>query len=85
MPFRQHTLDNGLQVIAECDPGALSLAVGFFVKTGSRDETAPEAGVSHFLEHMVFKGTRKYSAYELAKRMEALGGHFDAFTTKESK
>src|SRR5438874_1473764 len=57
MPFHQHTLPNGLTIIGETSPPAKSAAVGFFVRTGSRDETPEVAGVSHFLEHMVFKGT----------------------------
>lgn len=84
MPFQQHTLANGLQIIAECDPGALSLAVGFFVKTGSRDETAAEAGVSHFLEHMVFKGTPRRSAEDVNREFDELGAHYNAFTSEES-
>ncbi|QDT68086.1 Protease 3 precursor [Planctomycetes bacterium MalM25] len=84
MPFQQHPLANGLQVIAEVDPCALSLAVGFFVKTGSRDETAAEAGVSHFLEHMVFKGTPKRSAEDVNREFDELGAHYNAFTSEES-
>ena len=52
MTFHQLTLANGLQLIGETSPSAKSVAVGFFVRTGARDETAPESGVSHFLEHM---------------------------------
>ncbi|MFY8199062.1 MAG: insulinase family protein, partial [Pirellula staleyi] len=57
MQFRSEKLDNGLEVIAEINPEAFSLSLGYFVKTGSRDETPDMAGVSHFLEHMMFKGT----------------------------
>src|SRR5437660_1238367 len=57
MPFHQHTLPNGLTIIGETSPSARSAAVGFFVRTGSRDETPEVSGVTHFLEHMVFKGT----------------------------
>lgn len=84
MQFRRHTLPNGLEVIAECDPAALSLAVGFFVQTGSRDESAPEAGVSHFLEHMVFKGTARRSAEDVNREFDELGAHYNAFTSEEN-
>ena len=63
--FKQHTLENGLTIIAEPDPNAHSAAVGFFVKTGARDEPTPLMGVSHFLEHMMFKGTSNRSAAQL--------------------
>ena len=55
--FKQITLDNGLDVIAEVNPNAYAASFGFFVRTGSRDESDEISGVSHFLEHMVFKGT----------------------------
>ncbi len=84
MTFKHHTLANGLDVIAECDPAALSLAVGFFVKTGSRDETPAEAGVSHFLEHMVFKGTTRRTAEDVNREFDELGAHYNAFTSEES-
>lgn len=84
MQFKRHTLSNGLEVIAECDPTALSLALGFFVQTGSRDETAAEAGVSHFLEHMVFKGTARRSAEDVNREFDELGAHYNAFTSEES-
>lgn len=84
MQFRRHTLPNGLEVIAECDPSALSLAVGFFVQTGSRDETPAEAGVSHFLEHMVFKGTARRTAEDVNREFDELGAHYNAFTSEES-
>ncbi len=58
MKFQRATLANGLEVIAECNDAAHSTALGFFVQTGARDETDDVAGVSHFLEHMMFKGTR---------------------------
>lgn len=84
MQFRRHTLSNGLEVIAECDPSALSLALGFFVQTGSRDETTAEAGVSHFLEHMVFKGTARRTAEDVNREFDELGAHYNAFTSEES-
>ena len=57
MPFHTHALPSGLTLIGETIPSSRSVSLGFFVRTGSRDETPDEAGVSHFLEHMVFKGT----------------------------
>ena len=58
MEFLEHILPNGLELVAECNDAAYSTAVGFFVRAGSRDETDAIAGVSHFLEHMAFKGRR---------------------------
>lgn len=84
MQFQRQTLPNGLEVIAECDPDALSLALGFFVQTGARDETPDEAGVSHFLEHMVFKGTARRSAEDVNREFDELGAHYNAFTSEES-
>ena len=84
MQFKQHTLDNGLRVIAEVDDAALSQAVGFFVQTGSRDETDSEAGVSHFLEHMVFKGTPRRSAEDVNREFDEMGAHYNAFTSEEN-
>ena len=66
--FEQHQLDNGLEIIAECNPQAYSMAVGFFVDAGSRDEVDEIAGVSHFLEHMTFKGTARRSAFDINSR-----------------
>jgi predicted Zn-dependent peptidase len=81
--FRQHTASNGLRIIAEVDPDAHSAAAGFFVKTGARDEAAPLMGVSHFLEHMMFKGTADISADELNRRFDAMGARNNAYTSGE--
>ena len=83
MEFRSHRLANGLEIVAECNPDARTTAVGFFVKTGARDETAEVAGVSHFLEHMVFKGTARRSAADVNREFDELGAHYNAFTSKE--
>ena len=83
MEFREHTLANGLEVIAECNPQAYSTALGFFVKTGSRDETDANHGVSHFLEHMVFKGTARRSAADVNRELDEIGSHSNAFTSEE--
>ena len=83
MPFLHERLDNGLDVVAEACPGALSTSVGFFVRTGARDETDAEWGVSHFLEHMVFKGTADLSGDEINRRFDAMGAAANAFTSEE--
>jgi len=82
--FRSHTLDNGLEIVAECNEAAHSVGVGFFVRTGSRDETDEVAGVSHFLEHMVFKGTPQRSADDVNREFDELGAHYNAFTSEEN-
>lgn len=84
MEFRNHTLDNGLEIIAECNAEAYTTAVGFFVKTGSRDETDAVAGVSHFLEHMVFKGTPSRTADDVNREFDAMGANYNACTGEES-
>ncbi|MEM6393369.1 MAG: pitrilysin family protein [Planctomycetota bacterium] len=81
--FQQHTLSNGLTVLAESDPDAHTSAVGFYVKTGARDETAPLMGVSHFLEHMMFKGTARRSADDVNREFDELGADYNAFTSHE--
>jgi len=82
--FRSHTLDNGLEIVAECSDSAYSQGLGFFVRTGARDETDAVAGVSHFLEHMVFKGTPRRSADDVNREFDQLGAHYNAFTSEES-
>src|SRR5215475_7785718 len=84
MPFHSHTLPNGLQVIGEISPSARSVALGFFVRTGSRDETPEVAGVSHFLEHMVFKGTPHRSAFDVNRDFDRIGADYNAFTSEEN-
>ena len=83
MEFREQTLDNGLQIVAECNPDAYSTALGFFVNAGSRDETDENWGVSHFLEHMVFKGTPKRSAADVNRELDEMGSQSNAFTSEE--
>lgn len=78
-----HRLDNGLLVIGEYDAAALSVAAGFFVRTGSRDERRDEAGVSHFLEHMVFKGSADRSALDINREFDEIGAQYNAFTSEE--
>jgi predicted Zn-dependent peptidase len=83
MQFRSETLDNGLEIIAEVNPAAFSLALGYFVKTGSRDETPELAGVSHFLEHMMFKGTANRTSVQVNRELDDLGSQSNAYTSEE--
>ncbi len=81
--IQKNALANGLIVVTERMPSVRSISVGIWLRTGSRQESAAENGISHFLEHMVFKGTRTRSAEEIARSADAIGGHLDAFTAKE--
>ena len=81
--IRSTRLDSGLQVVTEAMPDSHSATLGFWVDAGSRDETLPEWGASHFLEHLLFKGTDTRSAKDIAESIEAVGGDMNAFTTKE--
>ncbi len=81
--FHHATLDNGLTIIAETDTSAHSAAAGFFVRAGARDEPSSLMGVSHFLEHMMFKGTPTRSAEALNQDFDALGARNNAYTTSE--
>lgn len=76
-------LRNGIRVVTEQMPGVSSVAVGCWVGTGSRDEAPAEAGVSHFLEHLLFKGTPSRTAREIAEAIDAVGGDMNAYTAKE--
>ena len=80
---RRTLLPNGLVVISERMPHFRSVSVGIWVRTGSRREPAERNGISHFIEHMVFKGTARRSCEEIARTMDSVGGMLDAFTTKE--
>src|SRR5215475_7571532 len=77
------TLGNGLRVITEPMPHVRSVSVGIWISSGSRRESAEENGISHFIEHMLFKGTTSRSAEDIARSVDALGGNLDAFTAKE--
>jgi predicted Zn-dependent peptidase len=81
--FRRTTLPGGLRVVTEAVPGVRSAAFGVWVGVGSRDEHRDEAGASHFLEHLLFKGTARRTALEIAAVMDAVGGELNAFTAKE--
>ncbi|MGD0077876.1 MAG: pitrilysin family protein [Sedimentisphaerales bacterium] len=84
MEFKIHKLSNGLTIIGELNKSAKSAAVGFFVRTGARDETMQINGVSHFLEHMVFKGTEKLSALAVNEEFDKTGAQYNAFTSEEN-
>ncbi|MGA2527612.1 MAG: pitrilysin family protein [Acidimicrobiales bacterium] len=77
------TLDSGITVVTESMPEVASLCVGVWVGTGSRDETPEQSGISHFLEHLLFKGTPERTAREIAEEVDAVGGDMNAYTTKE--
>jgi predicted Zn-dependent peptidase len=77
-------LDSGVRVVTEEVPSVRSVALGLWVRTGSRNETPAQAGVSHFLEHLLFKGTARYSAIEISERFDGLGASVNAATGKET-
>lgn len=83
MEFQQHQLENGLQIIAEVNPNAYSTALGFFVNAGARDESPEVGGVSHFLEHMAFKGTPNRTAEQVNLELDEMGSHSNARTGEE--
>jgi predicted Zn-dependent peptidase len=80
---RRTVLPNGLRVLTEAIPAMRSVSFGVWVGVGSRDETAQLGGVSHFLEHLLYKGTRRRTALDISAAVEAVGGETNAFTTKE--
>jgi predicted Zn-dependent peptidase len=84
MQFRTAVLDNGLEIVAECNDAAYSMALGFLVRTGARDETDELAGVSHFLEHMAFKGTPTRSADDVNREFDEMGAQANASTSEEN-
>src|SRR5271169_28977 len=91
MPRRTHrprdieraTLPNGIRVVTEKMPHVRSVSVGLWICTGSREESPDDTGISHFIEHMVFKGTKNRSAEQIARSVDSIGGGLDAFTSKE--
>ena len=83
MMYEKKTLPNGVRILTEHVPGVRSVSLGIWVGTGSRHESAGENGAAHFIEHMLFKGTRSRTAAQLAEEMDAVGGQINAFTTKE--
>jgi len=81
---RKVLLDNGVRVVMERMSSLKSVAMGIWVNAGARDEGVGEEGISHFLEHMMFKGTRRRSAAQISHEIDTLGGEMNAFTTHES-
>jgi predicted Zn-dependent peptidase len=77
------TLPNGIRIVTEAMPYVRSVSVGVWIGSGSRVERGPENGISHFIEHMVFKGTKNRSAEDIARSIDSVGGGLDAFTSKE--
>lgn len=82
--YNLYTLKNGLRVVTEKNTGVNSISVGVMIKNGSRNETEDINGISHFIEHMFFKGTNKRNAKQIAETIENLGGQINAFTSKEA-
>src|SRR6056297_1190469 len=76
-------LPNGMQIVSEKIESVKSVTVGIWAKTGSRNESEKQAGITHFLEHMLFKGTKNRSSYDIALSMESVGGYLNAFTSTE--
>jgi hypothetical protein len=83
LSFKYHQLPNGLDIVAEINPDSYSFAAGLFVKTGSRDEDPSIVGVSHFLEHMMFKGSIKYGWEDVNRIFDEMGARYNAFTSQE--
>src|SRR5436309_3512683 len=81
--YRKTIAKNGIRVVSETIPYVRSISVGVWANVGSRDESGSENGITHFLEHMVFKGTTSRSVREIAQSLESLGGYLNAFTTRE--
>ena len=81
--FQKTVFKNGFTLITERMPGFQSLSLGIWVKAGTRHEAKKEAGISHYLEHMLFKGTEKRSALQIAREVDQVGGEFNAFTSRE--
>ncbi len=81
--YKKTILPNGIRVVTEQIPHVRSVSIGVWVDVGSRNENSESNGISHFVEHMVFKGTKRYKVHEIAQSLEKVGGYLNAFTTKE--
>jgi len=81
--IEKRQLNNGVRILTEQVPGVRSISMGIWVGAGSRHESEERAGISHFIEHMMFKGTERRSATEIAEALDSVGGQLNAFTTKE--
>jgi predicted Zn-dependent peptidase len=84
MNFDRTQLANGLTLLGERNPGAKSMATGYFVRTGARDETPEVSGVSHFLEHMMFKGSDRRTGEDVNREFDEMGARYNAFTSEEN-
>ncbi|MCP4345917.1 MAG: insulinase family protein [Desulfobacterales bacterium] len=82
--FAKTTLENGIRILTKKMPYVRSVSMGVWVNVGARDETSPESGLSHFIEHMIFKGTTRRTAFQIAREFDAIGGHTNAFTAMEN-
>lgn len=82
--YQKTVLPNGIRIISEEIPHVHSVSIGAWVTVGSRDEFEQNNGITHFIEHMVFKGTKNYKTRQIAQSLESVGGHLNAFTTKEN-
>ena len=81
--IKKYTCQNGVRIVLENIPTVRSVAIGIWIGTGSRDENDKNNGISHFLEHMYFKGTETRNAREIAEAFDSIGGQVNAFTSKE--
>jgi predicted Zn-dependent peptidase len=81
--YQKTLLDNGIRCLTEAIPTLESTAIGIWIQTGSRDEQVAECGLSHFIEHLLFKGTERRSAFDISREIESVGGAINAFTGKE--
>lgn len=81
--YKKEILPNGVRIVTEEMPYVRSVSLGIWVAAGSRDENTRNNGAAHFIEHMMFKGTEKRSAKEIAETLDAVGGQLNAFTSKE--
>ncbi|NNL74701.1 MAG: insulinase family protein, partial [Desulfobacterales bacterium] len=84
MAVDRTVLKNGIRIVTKKMPYTRSVSMGVWVNVGARDESLSESGLSHFIEHMIFKGTRRRSAFQIAKEFDAIGGQTNAFTTMEN-
>ena len=81
--FQKTVLNNGLRVLSERHPESQAACVAINIAAGTRDENPRQMGISHLLEHMVFKGTKNYSAYQIVRALESVGGEINAYTSRE--
>ncbi|CUT04460.1 M16 family metallopeptidase, partial [Candidatus Kryptobacter tengchongensis] len=82
--YNKTVLENGIKIVSESIPHVKSISIGVWVDVGSRDENELNNGITHFIEHMVFKGTKTRNTREIAEFVENIGGYLNAFTTKEN-